>query len=259
MDPYRSWFSIHSLFKFRAAHLHGLACGTLIFLSRRYDCRYCSQHYILYDHLTTLPIEKGQVLKEKRVARPPVPRCLAPSTHFPTHLLINFPPPLSRQNPEQVILFAAGNDGDIIPADQCSIMTPATGKNVIAVGSSQSGPLRFSFGATIDAISDFSGRGPLTDGRIKPDVSIDYVGDYIFGRYERGHVEFASTQTKCCSRVTDIIFPVVLVFKKVSNTVRRGCSVVLLSNASVGEGTRRSKAVRVGLSRYMIMHLFFRV
>lgn len=78
------------------------------------------------------------------------------------------------QNPDDILLFAAGNDGHPDSHGECSVITPATGKNVIAVGSSTSGPSRFSSAPTIDQVSDFSGRGPLPDGRIKPDVSSYY-------------------------------------------------------------------------------------
>lgn len=70
-----------------------------------------------------------------------------------------------------MLLFAAGNAGGTTPPGECSVMSPATGKNAIAVGSSISGPLRYSFGATVDEVSDFSGHGPLPGGRIKPDVN----------------------------------------------------------------------------------------
>ncbi|CAN0265381.1 unnamed protein product, partial [Laminaria digitata] len=75
----------------------------------------------------------------------------------------------SIQNPEHLLVFAAGNQGDA-STDLCSITTPATGKNSLAVGSSSSGITRFAVGRSIDEVSGFSGRGPLADGRIKPDV-----------------------------------------------------------------------------------------
>ena len=75
------------------------------------------------------------------------------------------------EHPRHLLLFAAGNKGDI-SKDLCSITTPATGKNSLAVGSSSSGITRFAVGSSIDEVPGFSGRGPLADGRIKPDVSI---------------------------------------------------------------------------------------
>ena len=60
-----------------------------------------------------------------------------------------------------VILFAAGNDG----SDPDTIGSPATAKNTITVGNSQN---RYS-GAP-DTIMSGSSRGPVDDGRIKPDI-----------------------------------------------------------------------------------------
>ncbi|MDP6869552.1 MAG: S8 family serine peptidase [Candidatus Poseidoniaceae archaeon] len=59
------------------------------------------------------------------------------------------------------ILFAGGNDGP----DSGSIHSPGTAKNTITVGNSQN---RYS-GAP-NSIMDSSGRGPVDDGRIKPDI-----------------------------------------------------------------------------------------
>ena len=59
------------------------------------------------------------------------------------------------------ILFAAGNDGP----QSDTIGSPATAKNLIAVGNSQN---RYS-GAP-NSIMDGSSRGPVDDGRIKPDL-----------------------------------------------------------------------------------------
>ncbi|RZD39720.1 MAG: hypothetical protein CXT71_03125 [Methanobacteriota archaeon] len=60
-----------------------------------------------------------------------------------------------------VILFAAGNDGP----DPDTIGSPATAKNTITVGNSQN---RYS-GAP-NTIMSGSSRGPVDDGRIKPDI-----------------------------------------------------------------------------------------
>ena len=51
----------------------------------------------------------------------------------------------------------------------CSIAAPAVSKNSLAVGSSMSGETRLSPGG-LDDVSDFSARGPTSDGRIKPDI-----------------------------------------------------------------------------------------
>ena len=59
------------------------------------------------------------------------------------------------------VLFAAGNDGP----DSDTIGAPGTAKNTITVGNSQN---RYS-GAP-NSIMDGSSRGPVDDGRIKPDI-----------------------------------------------------------------------------------------
>src|SRR3954465_15398874 len=66
-----------------------------------------------------------------------------------------------------VLEFSAGNAG---PASQ-TIGSPAVAKNVIATGASDNDrPDFFIYGDGIDAMADFSSRGPCEDGRIKPDV-----------------------------------------------------------------------------------------
>lgn len=75
------------------------------------------------------------------------------------------------------MVFAAGNCGDttsddidncsVLDEDEGTVLSPAQGKNVVAVGSSQSA------GSTdndVDTVSYFSSKGPTIDGRIKPDV-----------------------------------------------------------------------------------------
>ncbi|QLC49418.1 PGF-pre-PGF domain-containing protein [Methanolobus zinderi] len=93
------------------------------------------------------------------------------------------------ENPDMLILFAAGNYGvdqdDDGIVDQNSIQDPATAKNCIAVGSSENNRSSFintwgdSYGFPIDVdkradniegIAATSSRGPTTDGRIKPDL-----------------------------------------------------------------------------------------
>ena len=59
------------------------------------------------------------------------------------------------------ILFAAGNDGP----DSDTIGSPATAKNLLAVGNSQN-----RYTGAPNNIMDGSSRGPVDDGRIKPDV-----------------------------------------------------------------------------------------
>jgi hypothetical protein len=66
-----------------------------------------------------------------------------------------------------ILEFSAGNAG---PGGQ-TIGSPAVGKNVIATGASENERLDFFIYADgIDAMADFSSRGPCEDGRIKPDL-----------------------------------------------------------------------------------------
>lgn len=68
---------------------------------------------------------------------------------------------------QYILEFSAGNAG---PGVQ-TIGSPAVGKNVIATGASQNDRLDFIiYGDGVDAMADFSSRGPCEDGRIKPDV-----------------------------------------------------------------------------------------
>ena len=74
------------------------------------------------------------------------------------------------RHPENLAVFAAGNNG--------RILSPAGSKNVLAVGATES--LRSEGSAAADnpsAIASFSSKGPMADGRIKPDVCAP--GSYI--------------------------------------------------------------------------------
>ena len=81
------------------------------------------------------------------------------------------------QNPENLLIFAAGNSGEYT-SDPCTIGSPATAKNVLAVGATASGGARLSVtemenwvsNVTIDTVAYFSSFGPTLDGRIKPEV-----------------------------------------------------------------------------------------
>ncbi len=64
------------------------------------------------------------------------------------------------EHPDAVVLFAAGNSG---PGDG-TVLSPATGKNVIAVGATEHGD------ADPLCPAWFSSRGPTLDGRLEPDV-----------------------------------------------------------------------------------------
>ena len=71
-------------------------------------------------------------------------------------------------NPDFLVIFAAGNCGDT-PTSGClrtgtsSIATPATAKNVLAVGATRNS-------ANAQYLASLTSRGPTSDGRIKPDV-----------------------------------------------------------------------------------------
>jgi len=70
-----------------------------------------------------------------------------------------------------ILVFAAGNAGP----DGQTVDSPASGKNVIAVGACENvpGTLALTYGLYADGedtMADFSSRGPCEDGRIKPDV-----------------------------------------------------------------------------------------
>ncbi|CAM9742385.1 unnamed protein product, partial [Sphacelaria rigidula] len=84
-------------------------------------------------------------------------------------------------NPEHLLIFAAGNLGDDISG--CSVSAPSIIKNCLAVGSSQSGPVRLTSG-DIDDVSAFSSIGPTTDERIKPDVVAP--GHFVFSASNGG-------------------------------------------------------------------------
>ena len=66
-----------------------------------------------------------------------------------------------------ILEFSAGNAG---PGTQ-TMGSPAVAKNVIATGASENDRLDlYIYDSGIDALADFSSRGPCEDGRIKPDV-----------------------------------------------------------------------------------------
>ena len=98
--------------------------------------------------------------------------------------------PFAPQNPEHLLLFAAGNLG--LPEDPdretCTINSPGGGKNVLTIGASSSGEARRSYTdenglprtlevqdvdsvpGDIDTVAYFSSYGLMADGRIKPEV-----------------------------------------------------------------------------------------
>ncbi|CAN0454006.1 unnamed protein product, partial [Scytosiphon promiscuus] len=87
-------------------------------------------------------------------------------------------------NPENLVVVAAGNDGDIEDGRTvCTMNSPAIGKNALAVGATSSGETRLTKTsadgdradgtngyADVDTVAVFSSYGPTQDGRIKPEV-----------------------------------------------------------------------------------------
>lgn len=76
-------------------------------------------------------------------------------------------------NPDFLPVFAAGNDG----AD-CTVSEEGAAKNVLCVGASESyRPNKGSYADNPSELAKFSSRGPMPDGRIKPDICAP--GTYI--------------------------------------------------------------------------------
>lgn len=88
------------------------------------------------------------------------------------------------QNPENLLIFAASNYGDIDDnRTVCTIGSPGIGKNVLTVGATSSGEARFTTtaedgtaadgtngSADMDTVAYYSSYGPTQDGRIKPEI-----------------------------------------------------------------------------------------
>ncbi len=71
-------------------------------------------------------------------------------------------------NPDMLIVFAAGNEGVI---GSVSVIPPGTAKNALTVGASENDrPSKGSASDNINEIAYFSSKGPTDDNRIKPDV-----------------------------------------------------------------------------------------
>ncbi len=102
-------------------------------------------------------------------------------------------------NQEMVIVFAAGNDGP----DAGTIGSPATGKNVLAVGASENFRQTGTDGCGVTNsgannardVINFSSRGPCSDGRTKPDIQAP--GTHIQGAASRS---FTYDGTGVCDR-----------------------------------------------------------
>ncbi|EGZ19011.1 hypothetical protein PHYSODRAFT_332726 [Phytophthora sojae] len=79
------------------------------------------------------------------------------------------------ENPDVLVVVAAGNSGESTITGQRTISSPSGAKNVISVGASLNSASTFSqFGCpnifNERTIAAFSSAGPTTDGRLKPDV-----------------------------------------------------------------------------------------
>ena len=115
------------------------------------------------------------------------------------HISSSLSSALFEQNPENLLIFAAGNDGDANDnRTVCTIGSPAIGKNVLTVGATSSGETRLTTTAEdgteadgtngfadIDTVAVFSSYGPTTDGRIKPEIVAP--GDMVstWGNFKR--------------------------------------------------------------------------
>ena len=110
------------------------------------------------------------------------------------------------QNPDFLPVFSAGNEGRY---GACTIGSPASSKNVLAVGATQSersGHDRGWGNGNPEATALFSSRGPCKDGRIKPDVATPGVGilstrangiDYSYGNYNDFYAYDSGTSMAC--------------------------------------------------------------
>ncbi|RMX62408.1 hypothetical protein DD238_008548 [Peronospora effusa] len=78
-------------------------------------------------------------------------------------------------NPDVLVVVAAGNSGESSITGQRTISSPSGAKNVISVGASLNSAASFTEYACSDVfnehtVASFSSAGPTTDGRMKPDV-----------------------------------------------------------------------------------------
>ncbi|KAG1697871.1 hypothetical protein DVH05_015825 [Phytophthora capsici] len=79
------------------------------------------------------------------------------------------------ENPEILVVVAAGNSGESSITGQRTISSPSGAKNVISVGASLNSAASFTDYACSDIFNEhtvaaFSSAGPTTDGRLKPDI-----------------------------------------------------------------------------------------
>lgn len=95
------------------------------------------------------------------------------------------------ENPEFLPVFSAGNSGGTSGAIS-SVISPGTAKNALTVGSS------YNLGESkaIDDLASNSGRGPVLDGRVKPDIVAPGVGIYstaTTARFEQDYMRMSGT------------------------------------------------------------------
>jgi len=89
-------------------------------------------------------------------------------------------------HPGFLLVFAAGNNGP----GPATVASPATAKNVVAVGAT-------SHGAGAGSLASFSSQGPTADGRIKPDVTAP--GSSVVSANSDGNVTTNNCGTKSSS------------------------------------------------------------
>eukprot|EP00752_Nemacystus_decipiens_P002497 g2346.t1 len=89
-------------------------------------------------------------------------------------------------NPENLLIFAAGNDGQNSLDQECTIGAPTLAKNALAIGATSSGETRVNGEEIydIDVVASFSSFGPAPDGRIKPDLVAP--GDHVYAAASDG-------------------------------------------------------------------------
>lgn len=91
--------------------------------------------------------------------------------------------PTLMQNPENLLVFSAGNDGEYTDREVCTSNSPGIAKNVLTVGATSSGETRLTATgadgkpieddngfADINTMAVYSSYGPTEDGRIKPEI-----------------------------------------------------------------------------------------
>ncbi|MDG1549229.1 MAG: S8 family serine peptidase, partial [Candidatus Poseidoniaceae archaeon] len=109
----------------------------------------------------------------------------------------------ARTYEQLVIMFANGNDADDLDGDgeidDSSLLWEATAKNAISIGASENyRPSRGMSADNSNGMADFSGRGPVEDGRIKPDFVAP--GTHILSTKSRsaGACGWGSFDTEYC-------------------------------------------------------------